>query len=145
MTMPDLITAVREYVAYDPDMECASGSAIVFCRLENALRRAVAATDKDAVPVSRKLIEDAILICVLVHGEKERNEIVTDKALEIAKALKAAIQSPGLRSFLEAKAVIAGDLYAEGKISRAECFRHEVDVAVQRDSGPIQQPGEVKE
>ncbi len=41
------------------------------------------------------------------------------------------------RKYLEAKMAAAGELYAEGKITRAECFKHEVDVAVQRDSGPI--------
>lgn len=38
---------------------------------------------------------------------------------------------------LKAKAEVAGDLYREDKISRAECFRAEVDQAVEQDSGPI--------
>lgn len=41
------------------------------------------------------------------------------------------------RKYLEAKAVIAADLYHDGKITRAELFRNEVDLAVGYDSGPI--------
>ncbi len=39
---------------------------------------------------------------------------------------------------LKARAVIAGDLYREGRITRAECFRLEGDAAHAEDSGPIQ-------
>jgi len=42
-----------------------------------------------------------------------------------------------LKAYLCAKATIAGDLYRDGKITRAECFRHEVDLATGRNSGPI--------
>jgi len=38
---------------------------------------------------------------------------------------------------LKARAIIAGDLYREGRIERTECFRLEVDSAVGRDSGPV--------
>ena len=40
-------------------------------------------------------------------------------------------------SRLAARAKIAEDLYREGKITRAECFRLGVDAAIGRDSGPI--------
>ena len=40
-------------------------------------------------------------------------------------------------SRLAARAKIAEDLYREGKITRAECFRLGVDAAISRDSGPI--------
>lgn len=42
------------------------------------------------------------------------------------------------QSQLNARALIAGDLYREGRINRGECFRLEVDAVVGRDSGPIQ-------
>lgn len=38
---------------------------------------------------------------------------------------------------LNARAIIAGDLLQEGKITRAECFRLEVDAALGEDTGPI--------
>lgn len=38
---------------------------------------------------------------------------------------------------LEARAIIAGDLFREGQITRAECFRLEVDAVLGQDSGPI--------
>lgn len=38
---------------------------------------------------------------------------------------------------LAARAVIAGDLFREGRITRTECFRLEVDAACARDTGPI--------
>jgi len=41
------------------------------------------------------------------------------------------------KNYLEAKSTIATDLYKEGKITRPECFRHEVDLAVGEDSGAI--------
>ena len=41
------------------------------------------------------------------------------------------------KAYLTAKAVIATDLYKKGKISRPECLRHEVDLFVGEDSGPI--------
>ncbi len=43
-----------------------------------------------------------------------------------------------LRERLELKAEVANQLYAEGRITKAECFRHGVDIAVQQDSGPIE-------
>ena len=39
--------------------------------------------------------------------------------------------------YLKANMQAAAELYREGQISRAECFRHEVDVSCGRDSGPI--------
>jgi|DEB0MinimDraft_10_1074344.scaffolds.fasta_scaffold21536_4 hypothetical protein len=50
----------------------------------------------------------------------------------------AAVDQPRLVRHLKARAVIAGDLYREGKITRAECFRLEVDAAHGEDTGPIQ-------
>ena len=41
-------------------------------------------------------------------------------------------------SQLRARAIIAGDLYREGRILRCECFRIEMDAYLGRDSGPIQ-------
>lgn len=41
-------------------------------------------------------------------------------------------------SQLRARAIIAGDLYREGRILRCECFRLEMDAYLGRDSGPIQ-------
>jgi hypothetical protein len=38
---------------------------------------------------------------------------------------------------LRARAVIAGDLYREGRITRAECLRIEADAAIGEDTGPI--------
>lgn len=38
---------------------------------------------------------------------------------------------------LAARAVIAGDLFREGRITRCECFRLEVDAACSRTTGPI--------
>jgi hypothetical protein len=38
---------------------------------------------------------------------------------------------------LSLKLEVAADLYRDGKISRAECFKHEVAVSVQKDPGPI--------
>lgn len=38
---------------------------------------------------------------------------------------------------IKARAVIAGDLYREGRITRPECFRLEMDAALGYDSGPI--------
>lgn len=38
---------------------------------------------------------------------------------------------------LRARALIAGDLYREGRIVRTECFRLEMDSALGKDSGPI--------
>jgi hypothetical protein len=39
---------------------------------------------------------------------------------------------------LQARAIIAGDLFREGRITRPECFRLEVDAAISRDTGPIE-------
>ena len=38
---------------------------------------------------------------------------------------------------LDARALIAGDLYRDGEITRHECFRLEMDAALGEDSGPI--------
>lgn len=96
MTTPDFIAAAREVCAYADNLD-RNGDAIDQRQLSMwiiALRQELLDITDDVALVSRKLIEDAILMCILVHGEKERNEIVTDKALEIAKALKFAIQPP---------------------------------------------------
>lgn len=42
-----------------------------------------------------------------------------------------------LKEILELKMEVAADLYRDGKISRGECFKHEVAVAVQQDPGHI--------
>ncbi len=42
-----------------------------------------------------------------------------------------------LHQRLELKCEVAVELYREGRITRGECFRHEVDVTVEKDSGPI--------
>ena len=39
---------------------------------------------------------------------------------------------------LTARALIAGDLFRQGRITRPECFRLEVDAATAKDTGPIQ-------
>lgn len=38
---------------------------------------------------------------------------------------------------LRARAIIAGDLYHEGRIVRTECFRLEMDSMLGKDTGPI--------
>lgn len=38
---------------------------------------------------------------------------------------------------LDAKALIAGDLFKEGKITRVECFRIEIDALLGEDTGEI--------
>lgn len=38
---------------------------------------------------------------------------------------------------LKARAVIAGDLWRQGRITRPECFRLEMDAALGRDTGTI--------
>lgn len=40
-------------------------------------------------------------------------------------------------AWLRARAVIAGDLFKEGKITRSECFRMEMDVVMGEDSGAM--------
>lgn len=40
-------------------------------------------------------------------------------------------------AWFDARALIAGDLHRDGQITRAECFRIEVDKVLLRDSGPI--------
>ena len=46
------------------------------------------------------------------------------------------------QSWLDARAVIAGDLYRDGEITQQECFRLEMDAALGENSGPINyQPG----
>ena len=42
-----------------------------------------------------------------------------------------------LYSMLNARAIIAGDLYKEGKITRSECFRLEMDASLGRNTGDI--------
>jgi len=42
-----------------------------------------------------------------------------------------------IRTELNARAIIAGDLYQEGEITRAECFRLEMDALLGEDSGAI--------
>lgn len=42
-----------------------------------------------------------------------------------------------LKRYLEAKLESAAEAYERGEISRGEVFRHEVDISVQKDSGPI--------
>ena len=43
-------------------------------------------------------------------------------------------------NYLQAKATIAIDLYKEGKITRPECLRHEVDLLLAEDTGAIKTP-----
>lgn len=38
---------------------------------------------------------------------------------------------------LDARAIIAGDLFREGGITRAECFRLEIDASLGEDTGAI--------
>lgn len=38
---------------------------------------------------------------------------------------------------LEARALIAGDLFKEGKITRCECFRIEMDAALGENTGDL--------
>lgn len=47
------------------------------------------------------------------------------------------MSKPDLPTILRLKAEAAGHLYLEGRISRAECFKHEVAVSTQKDAGPI--------
>lgn len=42
------------------------------------------------------------------------------------------------QSQLQARAIIAADLFREGKIHRCECFRLEMDVVLGCDSGLIE-------
>ena len=39
---------------------------------------------------------------------------------------------------LNARALIAGDLFRQGRITQGECFRLEVDACIGRDTGPIE-------
>jgi hypothetical protein len=39
--------------------------------------------------------------------------------------------------YLKAKQIIAVDLFKEGKITRPECLRHEIDLMLIEDSGSI--------
>ena len=41
------------------------------------------------------------------------------------------------QSQLSARAAIAADLFREGRITRVECFRLEVDAVTGKDTGPI--------
>ena len=47
------------------------------------------------------------------------------------------VAQPRLVRHLRCRAVIAGDLYREGRITRHEAFRLEMDAALGRDTGPI--------
>lgn len=49
-----------------------------------------------------------------------------------------AVDQQRLVRHLRCRAVIAGDLYREGRITRPEAFRLEMDAALGRDTGPIQ-------
>jgi hypothetical protein len=49
-----------------------------------------------------------------------------------------AVDLPSLIRHLRCRAVIAGDLYHEGRITRPEACRCEMDAALGRDTGPIQ-------
>lgn len=48
------------------------------------------------------------------------------------------VANDALVRHLRCRAVIGGDLYREGRITRPEAFRLEVDASVGCDSGPIQ-------
>ena len=41
------------------------------------------------------------------------------------------------QSELDARALIAGDLYREGEITRSECFRLEMDAFLGEYTGPV--------
>lgn len=41
------------------------------------------------------------------------------------------------KQYLQARAIIAGDLFREGKITRHECFRIEMDAFLGEDTGDI--------
>lgn len=60
------------------------------------------------------------------------NQNETSPALGVATG--SALSIPALK----ARAVIAGDLFREGRITRPECFRLEIDAATARDTGPIE-------
>ncbi len=45
--------------------------------------------------------------------------------------------APCSAAWLRARAVIAGDLYREGRITREECLRLEIDALHNEDTGPI--------
>lgn len=59
------------------------------------------------------------------------------RQLKRQKDLKEAIDFLSDVNYLTAKADVATDLYHEGKITRPECLRHEVDLLVGKDSGAI--------
>ena len=47
------------------------------------------------------------------------------------------VGSSAIVRHLHCRAIIAGDLYREGRITRPEAFRLEMDAALGRDTGPI--------
>jgi len=59
----------------------------------------------------------------------------TVNAVVIAGA--AACYAPLNPHQLQLRASFAGELWREGKISRTECFRIEMDAALGRDTGPV--------
>lgn len=59
----------------------------------------------------------------------------TPLQLERPTAFHAGLCSPAA---LQARASIGADLYREGRITRAECFRLAVDASIGQDSGPIE-------
>lgn len=42
------------------------------------------------------------------------------------------------KRYLDARALIAGDLFREGEITRCECFRMEVDAVLGRNTGEME-------
>ena len=49
-----------------------------------------------------------------------------------------AVDQQRLVRHLRCRAVIAGDLYREGRITRSEAFRLEMDAALGHETGPIE-------
>ena len=54
-----------------------------------------------------------------------------------SSASAAAGSAAPTQAWLDARAVIAGDLYRDGEITRQECWRLEMDAVLGEDSGPI--------
>lgn len=46
-------------------------------------------------------------------------------------------EEPVSHDWLAARALIAGDLYREGRIAREECFRLNIDALHNENTGPI--------
>lgn len=59
------------------------------------------------------------------------------RQLKRKKELEEAIDFLTDVKYLMAKSKIANDLYADGNITRTECFRHEVDLICGKDTGII--------